>query len=70
MRRFTLHRDEDVSGVSGTGVIVEGIEFTDGAVAYRWRGTWRTTTTADSIETVERIHGHDGKTRVVWLDEP
>lgn len=70
MRRFKLHRDEDVNGMSGTGVVVEGVEFTNGSVAYQWLTTWRTTTFADSIEIVERVHGHDGKTRVVWLDEP
>lgn len=69
MRRFKLHRDQDTSGMSGTGVVVEGVEFTNGQVAYQWLTTWRTTTIADSIEVVERVHGHDGKTRIVWVDE-
>lgn len=32
MRRFELHREEDVSGVSGTGVVAEGVAFSDGRV--------------------------------------
>lgn len=35
MRTFLLVRTYDVSGVSGTGIAAEGIEFTDGAVALR-----------------------------------
>jgi hypothetical protein len=28
MRRFELHRTEDLTGVSGTGVVAEGVKFT------------------------------------------
>src|SRR4051794_16547249 len=34
--RFELHRDQDISGVSGVGVVAEGVAFTDGTVALRW----------------------------------
>jgi hypothetical protein len=69
MRRFYLERLEDVSGVSGTGVVVEGVEFSDGTCAYRWISNCATTVIADSIEIVERVHGHDGRTVVRWLDK-
>lgn len=68
MRRFQLVRDEDLTGVSGTGIVVDGVEFPDGTCAYRWRGERRTTVVADCIEDVELIHGHDGRTRVAWID--
>lgn len=68
MRRFVLIRDIDVTGVSGTGVVVWGVVWPDGTCAYRWNAIRRTTCLADSIADVEGIHGHDGKTRVVWLD--
>jgi hypothetical protein len=35
MRLFLLIRNEDVSGVSGTGIVAEGVEFSDGTVAMR-----------------------------------
>jgi hypothetical protein len=70
MRRFQLHRDIDESGISGTGVVVEGIQFSDGTCAYRWRTQWATTCITDTIEIIERVHGHDGRTRIMWLDEP
>lgn len=67
MRMFTLQRMEDVSGVSGTGVVAEGIEFADGRVALRWCvGEHRSTVTWDNIDAVQQIHGHDGRTVVQW----
>lgn len=68
-RRFLLVRSEDVTGVSGTGVVGEGIQATDGHVAMRWRSDMATWVIHESIETVEKIHGHLGRTTVKWLDE-
>jgi hypothetical protein len=67
-RRFRLIRHHDVSGVSGTGPVAEGVQFTDGAVALRWYGDYPTTTVWDAIESVIAIHGHAGATEVEWLD--
>jgi hypothetical protein len=67
-RRFRLMRYEDVSGVSGTGPVAEGVQFTDGAVALRWYGDYPTTTVWDGIDSVIAIHGHSGATEVEWLD--
>lgn len=68
MRAFTLVRDEDVTGVSGTGAVAEGIEFTGGVVALRWLGDWPTSVVFHDrgIESVEHVHGHGGRTRIVW----
>lgn len=68
-RRFHLERDVDVSGVSGTGVVAEGVEFSDDAVVVRWvTGEHRSTVVWSSITDVEVIHGHGGATRIVWDD--
>lgn len=69
MRRFHLQRDVDVTGVSGTGVVAEGVQFTDGTAALRWRSDHTSTAVYSSIADVETIHGHNGATRVVWVDE-
>lgn len=63
-----LVRDVDVSGISGEGVVVWGIVWPDGRCAYRWNTDTATDQLADSIEHVQAIHGHNGATRVVWLD--
>lgn len=68
-RRFLLQRDEDETGVSGVGIVAEGIQFSDGRIALRWVSSpAASTVTWDSIEHVEKVHGHNGKTHVVWLD--
>ncbi|GAA1643532.1 hypothetical protein GCM10009744_37300 [Kribbella alba] len=67
-RRFRLIRHHDISGVSGTGPVAEGVQFTDGAVALRWYGDYPTTTVWDGIDSVIAIHGHQGATEVEWLD--
>jgi hypothetical protein len=69
MRRFTLVRNEDISGVSGTGVVAEGVEFHDKQVAVSWFGRYHTIVVAPNISTIEAIHGHGGLTRVEWQDE-
>ncbi|MGH7792228.1 MAG: hypothetical protein ACREOB_07915 [Thermodesulfobacteriota bacterium] len=64
---FQLVRDEDVTGVSGVGIVADGIEWPDGIVAMRWKINPRSTVIWDSIEDAEKIHGHDGKTKIEWL---
>lgn len=66
-RKFTLIRSEDETGFSGTGKVAEGIEFSDGVIALRWMvGVHQSTVLWDDIESVEAIHGHGGKTKVVF----
>jgi hypothetical protein len=36
IRCFTLRREEDVSGVSGTGIVLEGVLFSTGLVVIHW----------------------------------
>lgn len=69
MRRFRLHRELDVSGVSGIGDVAEGVQFADGTVAVRWLGSYPSTAVWASIDAVIAVHGHNGTTRVEWLDE-
>lgn len=71
-RRFVLHRDEDPTGVSGTGVVAEGIEFTDGIVVLHWVTEWPSTVVhyERGMRSVVAVHGHGGSTRIVWLDPP
>jgi hypothetical protein len=65
--RFHLHRDVDISGVSGTGVVAEGFVFSDGTAVVHWLGQWASTVVhPKGPEQVEAIHGHGGATRLVW----
>ena len=66
VRTFHLQRDEDVSGVSGVGIVADGVVFPDGVTVVRWRGKRQSTVVWPSIEDVEAIHGHGGATRIEW----
>jgi hypothetical protein len=71
MRRFYLSRKVDATGVSGTGVVAQGLCFDDGRVALRWIvGDHRASSFYDNIEAVEAVHGHGGNTTIIWLDFP
>ena len=67
MLNFRLIRDEDVTGISGTGIVAEGTLFSNGEVVVAWLGEdpsvvhW-----PKGIRSVEKISGHGGKTRIVW----
>lgn len=65
-RVFVLVRDEDETGISGTGTVAEGIEFTSGMVAMAWLSATPCVNIYPNIKTVEELHGHGGKTRVLW----
>jgi len=69
MRRFQLERDTDETGISGVGLVSWGVVFPDGKVVTRWNGNIAQVSVWESIEEVRAIHGHGGKTRVVWLDK-
>lgn len=68
MRRFHFERTEDASGVSGCGVVAEGIVFSDGKVALEWFGEHSSTNLYSSLDDVLFIHGHQGRTKVVFDD--
>ncbi|MCP9205531.1 hypothetical protein [Streptomyces cucumeris] len=70
VRVFWLQRDRDISGVSGTGTVADGVEWPDGSVTIRWRGERPSTVNWDSIEHAEAVHGHGGATRIVMVDSP
>jgi hypothetical protein len=69
MRRFYFDRQTDVSGTSGTGAVVEGVQFSDGSVYLRWMTHLSSWAHYRSIEECVEIHGHGGATNLVWVDE-
>jgi len=69
VRRFYFDRQTDASGTSGTGAVVEGVEFSDGQVVLRWRTSPHSSVAIyRSIEAAVYIHGHNGSTNLVWVD--
>jgi hypothetical protein len=68
MRRFYLYRSVDISGVSGTGMIAEGVEFDDGWVALRWCSQTPSVILYMDVADMLRVHGHGGATTIIWID--
>ncbi|MFI6827554.1 hypothetical protein ACIBG5_10675 [Kribbella sp. NPDC050241] len=67
-RVFLLVRHVDVSGVTGTGIVAEGTEWTDGSVSLRWRSEHASTTFYEAgVRAVLAVHGHRGASEVVYL---
>ncbi len=68
MRPFHLYRHEDVSGISGVGVIAEGVQFEDGVVVIHWRGDVRSTAVYNNVAELTKVHGHEGRTEVRFVE--
>jgi hypothetical protein len=66
MRTFHLVRDEDVSGVSGTEPVVEGVIFENGQVVIHWITATPSLGIYKNVEDLLAVHGHDGRTRLVY----
>jgi hypothetical protein len=67
---FILRRTEDVTGVSGTGIVADGVLFPaagKSCAVVRWRGERGSTVVWDSLRHVQEIHGHDGRTTVEFI---
>jgi hypothetical protein len=69
LRIFHLERLQDVSKVSGVGRVGEGVVFVDtGEVVLHWFGDNPSINIYHSIEAVEKVHGHNGSTLIVFDD--
>lgn len=67
-RRFDLVRDVDETGISGTGHVAEGVQWTDESVTLRWHGEHSSVAHWRNLDHALAVHGHNGLTRVEWLD--
>jgi hypothetical protein len=66
--RFYLLRTEDVSGISGEGIVAFGVRFLDGSCVLQWNGGINSIELFDNLEDLESIHGHGEKTLVIFID--
>jgi len=67
-RRFVMNRSKDESGISGTGIVAEGLQFSSKKCVISWLSDTPSIEIYDSIEEVKRIHGHQGETQIKWID--
>lgn len=67
---FSLVRNEDVTGVSGTGVVAVGCDFSATICVLQWVGEIKSTFWYPNLNTVKAIHEHGGKTQIAIDDRP
>jgi hypothetical protein len=70
MKLFRLNRRKDPTGVSGPGIVAEGVFFGDGSAVVRWMTEPYHSTVfwpgPDAPLAIEAVHGHDGSTVMEW----
>ena len=64
MRDFQLDRVKDISGISGTGLVAEGIEFTDGD-RERSRVIPAKNDLSKNMQQLRQVHCAGGHTRII-----
>lgn len=64
MQTFVLNRIRDISGVSGTGIVAEGIVFSNGRVVLCWVGETPSINIYNDLASVNIVHGHRGATQI------
>ena len=69
IRRFLLVRDRDPSGVSGTGIVAEGVLFSNGLSVLHWLREPQALGMYQSLPDLMSIHGHAGATQIHFIDQ-
>ncbi len=67
-RRFVLDRAFDGTGTSGTGIVAEGVQFSNGQVVIHWLSQLEAINVYANAMVLETLHGHGGNTTIKWLD--
>jgi hypothetical protein len=69
MRRFQLHRQVDVTDVSGVGVVAEGVRLDNNTAVVRWLGDRPSYVLWPDYDHAVAVHGHHGLTVFVPGEE-
>lgn len=69
-RRFLLDRHIDETGISGAGVVAEGVQFSNGQIVIHWISQMEAVNVYANAVVLEQLHGHGGNTTIRWLDFP
>lgn len=70
IKPFYLKRVEDETGVSGEGIVALGVVLPSGICIIEWLTFTSSINQYKSMDHVEQVHGHDGKTEIVMGNPP
>jgi hypothetical protein len=65
---FTLMRQRDLSGISGTGPVGTVVEFDSGLTVLHWDTATPSVAVHTDSRHIEQLHGHEGATVLVPLE--
>lgn len=66
LKTFHLLRNEDATGISGTGIVAKGCYFENIKIAVlQWMTEYASTFWYPSIQSIEDWHGHEGRTEII-----
>ncbi len=68
MRRFVIDRKSDITNISGTGIILYGIEWQQGGPCDVYWLRTQTTGQYPSMDVVKSTHCYGGNAEVIYLD--
>jgi hypothetical protein len=66
LKTFKLRRLDDETGISGTGIVAEGVVFEHGTAVLYWLTQFSSVGIYPDMDELIAIHGHGGKTVVEW----
>lgn len=67
LKQFYLNRTDDISGVSGTGIIGQGVILPSGRVVMEWTTKHKSIAIYDSIDKIQVLHAHKG-TELIYVN--
>lgn len=65
-----LKRNQDISGVSGTGIVAVGVQLPSGQCVIEWLTFTSSIGIYRNVEHITEVHGHEGSTEVCFGDPP
>lgn len=71
-RRFTIIREADATGISGTGRVLDGVIFHTGQVVVCWRSAFGSITIFENWTAFAGVHlkAHpENRAKIVFLDD-
>lgn len=71
-RRFTILREADATGISGTGRVLDGVIFHTGQVVVCWRSAFGSITVFENWEAFDAVHlrAHpENRAKIIFLDD-
>lgn len=67
-RRFVIDRTADITGISGTGLILYGVEWTAGGPCDVYWIKAKTTGQYPSLQCIKDTHCYNNNARIIFLD--